>query len=245
MYIETIIMLNYLFDFIILFGVNVILKNNASIKHINLGAITGLLLIPFMFLKLPFVINISVKIIYGLMMVIIAFKYKNICYTLKNFIYMFMLSTIIAGFLYLISLEVNYHIILLVLVPLYLYIIVYTLKQEKRINKYLYNVSLNINQNKLNIKGFLDTGNSVKDYALKNKVIIVSSNIINDYLDNKAFYYLNINTINGSELLRCYKVGDVYINDKRIDKCVIGVTNHLNNSSYDALIPNYLEEDLC
>ena len=245
MYIETIIILNYIFDFIILFSVNIILKNNASLNNINLGAIVGILLIPFMFLDIPFIINVLIKFIYGLMMVIIAFKYKNIYYTMKNFIYMFMLSTIIAGFLYLISLEVNYHIILIILVPLYLYIIIFTLKQEKRINKYLYNISLNINQHEVLLKGLLDTGNSVKDYVLKNRVIIVSNDIINNYLEDRAFYYLNINTINGSELLRCYKINDIYINDKRIDKCVIGVTNHLTNSSYDALIPNYLEEDLC
>ena len=245
MYIELLILLNYIFDFIILFSINIILKNNVTLKRLSLGALFGLLVIPFMFLKIPGVINIIIRFIYGLFMVIITFKYKNIIYTFKNTVYLYMLSTIIAGFLYYLSLEINYQIILIILVPLYLYLISFMIRSEKRMSKYQFDVNLRINANNIKLKGYLDTGNSVRDYVLKNKLIIVSKDAINGYLEDRMFYYLNINTVNGRELLRCYKVNEININNKIINKCVIGVSNHLTNSCYDVLIPNYLEEDLC
>ena len=245
MYIELLVILNYIFDFIILFSINLILKNNVSLKRLSLGALFGLLVIPFIFIKLPSFINILIRFIYGLFMVIVTFKYKNIRYTIQNVIYLYMISTIVAGFLYYLSLEINYQILLIILVPFYLYLISFMVRKEKRMGKYQFNVKLKINSNEVKLKGYLDTGNSVRDYVLKNKVIIVSKDVINKYLENNIFYYLNVNTINGSELLRCYKVNDILIDDKKINKCVIAVSNHLNNALYDALIPNYLEEDLC
>lgn len=245
MYIELLVILNYIFDFIILFSINLILKNNVSLKRLSLGALFGLLVIPFVFIKLPSLINILIRFIYGLFMVVVTFKYKNIRYTIQNVIYLYMISTIVAGFLYYLSLEINYQVLLIILVPFYLYLISFMVRKEKRMGKYQFNVKLKINSNEVKLKGYLDTGNSVRDYILKNKVIIVSKDVINKYLENNIFYYLNVNTINGSELLRCYKVNDILINDKKINKCVIAVSNHLNNALYDALIPNYLEEDLC
>ena len=245
MYIELLLVLNYLFDFIILFSINLLLKNNVSLKRLSLGALFGLLVIPFLFIRLPGLISISIRFIYGFFMVIVTFKYKNIKYTLQNVIYLYMLSTIVAGFLYYLSLEINYQVLLIMLVPLYLYLISFMIRREKRMGKYQFNVRLNINDKDVKLKGYLDTGNSVRDYVLKNKVIIVSKDVINKYLENNMFYYLNVNTVNGSELLRCYKVNKVEINNKKINKCVIAVSNHLTNALYDALIPNYLEEDLC
>lgn len=245
MYIELIIILNYIFDFILLFSVNIVLKNNISLKRLNLGALFGVLTISFIFLEIPNVIMILIRLLLGLLMVIITFKYKNIIYTLKNLLYLYMISTIIGGFLYYLSIEISYQVFLIVLVPFYLYLVYFMIKKDQRIRSYSYNVRVAINNDEIALKGYLDTGNSVKDYILKNRVIIVSNDVINKYLKNNIFYYLNINTVSGSELLRCYKVSKVEINNKVINKCVVGVTNHFKYNSFDALIPNYLEEDIC
>ena len=245
MYIELIILLNYLFDFILLFSVNMVCKNNSSLKRLSLGSLFGLLTIPFLFIKMPVLINILIRLVYGVFMIIIAFKYKNIIYTLKNLFYLYVISTIIGGFLYYLSLEISYQVFLIVLVPFYLYLIYFMIKKERRLSKYAYDVNLVINDHHLSLKGYLDTGNSVKDHMLKNKVIIVSKEAVKEYIKDHFFYYLNINTVNGSELIRCYRVNGVVINNKPINKCVIGVTNHFNDTLFDVLIPNYLEEDLC
>ena len=245
MYIELIILLNYIFDFILLFSVNMVLKNNISLKRLSFGALIGLLTIPIIFIKIPSLLLIILRLLLGLLMIVVTFKYKNMIYTLKNILYLYMISTIMGGFLYYLSLEINYHVFLIVLVPFYLYLVYFMIKKDRRLQTYSYNVNVAINNHEITLKGYLDTGNNVKDYLLKNKVIIVSSKVIKDYLKNKAFYYLNINTVSGSELLRCYKVDKVKINNQIINKCVIGVSNHFNYNAFDALIPNYLEEDIC
>lgn len=245
MYIEELIILDYIFDFIILFSINLILKNNISLKRLLLGSLYSLLLIPLIFIKLPNIINILIRLLFGLSMVIVTFKYKNISYTMRNLIFLYMISTLIAGFLYYLSLEINYHIILIVLVPFYLYLIYFMLKQERRIKKYLFDLEITIKNHNIKLNSYLDTGNSVKDYVLKNRMIIVSKPVLNHLLDNELFYYINIHTINGNELIRCYKVDEIKVNNNIINKCVIGVTNNLNNTLYDALLPNYLEEELC
>ena len=245
MYIELIILLNYIFDFILLFSVNIVLKNNISLKRLSLGALAGLLTIPVIFIKIPPFLLISLRLLLGLLMVIVTFKYKNILYTLKNILYLYMISTIIGGFLYYLSLEVSYQVFLIVLVPFYLYLVYFMIKKDKRLRTYSYGIRVLINHHEITLKGYLDTGNSVRDYLLKNKVIIVSNEVIKSYLKNQSFYYLNINTVSGAELLRCYKVNKVLINNHVIDKCVIGVSNHFRFNAFDALIPNYLEEDIC
>lgn len=245
MYIEAIIVLNFIFDFIILFFVNFILKNKTRYRNLLFASLFGLLLIPFNFIKLPFLLAMLIRVIYGIVMVIIAFRYRNIKYTLRNLIYLYMISTIMAGFLYFLSLEIHYNILLIILVPFYLYLISYMIRDSKRNSKYTYSVQLCINNNKINLNGFLDTGNSVKDYVLKNRVLIVSNNAIERYINDHNFYYLNISTVNGNELLRCYKIDNVLVNERPLNRCVIAVTNHLNNSLYEVLIPNYLEEELC
>lgn len=245
MYIELIIILNYLFDFILLFSVNMVLKNNISLTRLSIGALSGILTIPFIFLRIPYYITIVIRLLYGLVMVIVTFKYKNIIYTIKNLLYLYMISTIIGGFLYYLSIEISYQVFLIVLVPFYLYLVYFMIKKEERIRSYSYNVKVAINNSEIALKGYLDTGNAVKDYLLNNKVIIVSNDVISKYLNNNIFYYLNIKTVSGEELLRCYKVNKVEINNKVINKCVVGVSSHFDHNTFDVLIPYYLEEDIC
>ena len=41
-------------------------------------------------------------------MVLVAFKYKNIKYTLNNLLYLYMCSVILGGFLYMLDIEFSY-----------------------------------------------------------------------------------------------------------------------------------------
>ena len=51
-YIDIVLIINYIFDFILLLSTSVILKRNISIKRIILGSLFGSLTILFLFIEI-------------------------------------------------------------------------------------------------------------------------------------------------------------------------------------------------
>ena len=107
-YIDYVFFINFLFDFIILLGIKKILKRKTSIKRIILSSLFGALSIFILFINMSNLLFTSIKLLFGILMVIIAFSYKNIKYTLNNFAYLMILSVLVGGFLYMINIEAGY-----------------------------------------------------------------------------------------------------------------------------------------
>ena len=100
--------INFIFDFILLFTTKVLLKRNVKIKRIILGSFIGTFSIFILFISMPSFIFFLSKMFFGLIMVIITFKFKDIKYTLNNFFYLMILSIILGGFLYFLNIEAGY-----------------------------------------------------------------------------------------------------------------------------------------
>ena len=99
-YLDYVFFINFIFDFILLFKTKVLLKRNVKIKRIILGSFIGTFSIFILFISMPSFIFFLSKMFFGLIMVIITFKFKDIKYTLNNFFYLMILSIILGGFLY-------------------------------------------------------------------------------------------------------------------------------------------------
>ena len=157
--------------------------------------------------------RLLLELITIILMVTIAFKYKNIRYFLTNMLYTYILSILLGGLIYLFNSKVTLNIYLNYLVIIILSIEVMTLyiKENKKIkntyNNY-YKVDIYFkDKEKISLIGFLDTGNNLYDPYKKRPIILVDKK----YQKEDKFILVPYHTINGEGLLKCIKPEKVYI----------------------------------
>ena len=247
-YVDLIILLNFFLDFILLLSVSLILKRNVKISRIFLGAFAGGISILFLFINISSTILFFVKILISTLMVMITFSYKNIKYTLNNLIYLYLISIILGGFLYYVNVEMSYKntgliffhngmginvVLIIILSPILLG--TYVIKTRKLKEEYSkkYEVSIRfLNNKKINVTGFLDTGNNLSDPYKKRPIIIISKHVLNGY--NPKTILVPCLTVKGNGLIKCFRIKELIINGKKIEKeCLVGISD--NNFQIDGV----------
>ena len=157
--------------------------------------------------------RLLLELITIILMITIAFKYKNIRYFLTNILYTYILSILLGGLIYLFNSKVTLNIYLNYLVIIILSIEVMTLyiKENKKIKntyKNYYKVDIYFkDKEKISLIGFLDTGNNLYDPYKKRPIILVDKK----YQKEDKFILVPYHTINGEGLLKCIKPEKVYI----------------------------------
>lgn len=118
----------------------------------------------------------------------------------------------------------------------------------------LYDVTVYVFDDIFKLKGFLDTGNSLRDPFTSSDVIIVSSDALEKYFPKNKnvseiikesplkIRYLPCNTVSGSKLLPVFKADKVRIKGVSADFTVRGVMiavsdEKIKNGEYQALLP--------
>lgn len=220
-YIDYIFFINFIFDLILLYGINIILKRNTSLFRLLLGSLFGGLTIFILFISINGLLYFIIKIILGIIMILIAFSYKNIKYTFINFIYLIILSILLGGSLYLINNQlgnkmlitnnINLNNIIVLLISLFIIVLYsYINKIYKNNISNIYNITLYIKNQKINLIGYLDTGNNLYDPYFNKPIIILNKGI--DIIYDR-FLLVTYNTISGKGLMKCIFCDKLYIKD--------------------------------
>lgn len=209
-YIDLFFLFNAIMDIIIITSVSILLKRNTTYKRILISSLLGGLSSLMLFTSIN---RLLLELITIILMVIIAFKYKNIRYFLTNILYTYILSILLGGLIYLFNSKVTLNIYLNYLVIIIISIEVMTLyiKENKKIkntyNNY-YKVDIYFkDKEKISLIGFLDTGNNLYDPYKKRPIILVDKK----YQKEDKFILVPYHTINGEGLLKCIKPEKVYI----------------------------------
>lgn len=209
-YIDLFFLFNAIMDIIIITSVSILLKRNTTYKRILISSLLGGISSLMLFTSIN---RLLLELITIMLMVIIAFKYKNIRYFLTNILYTYILSILLGGLIYLFNSKVTLNIYLNYLVIIILSIEVMTLyiKENKKIkntyNNY-YKVDIYFkDKEKISLIGFLDTGNNLYDPYKKRPIILVDKK----YQKEDKFILVPYHTINGEGLLKCIKPEKVYI----------------------------------
>ena len=238
LYLDLIFIINFSFDLILLITVNILLKRKINIYNLILGALIGSLSIFLLFNTLTSFQLFLYKVIISIFMCISTFKFKNLKYTLKNLGYLYMVSTILGGFLYMLNVNFSYkqigiffinkglsinYIILIIISPV---IIFFYIKQNKELkNNYSnYNdVKIILKDNKvLNLVGYIDSGNNL--LYNKKQVIIVNNKLLNKISE---YFLIPYTTLNNKGMLKCIIPKEVYINNILIKKkIIVGIQNN-------------------
>lgn len=239
-YIEMIYILNFLLDFMILYGTKRLLKINKSIIRIIISSIFGSLTTILLELHLTTIELLFIKIIFSFLMIMIAFGIKNI---IKNLLYFYAISTIIGGLIYLFDLNINFYmnfILLMIIFPIIIYLIIKeSINYKVNINnKYL--VTIKYNNKTYKLEGFIDTGNKLKS-PISNKSVI----LVNLKIKFNNVIYIPYKALNTEGIIPCIKPDKVLINNKEYNNYLVGLAKEkFSLKDYNCILPNKLKEDL-
>ncbi len=242
-YIDLVFFINLIMDFYILSGVKFLLKLQTKLYRIILGSIIGSSSILLLFLKLNTLELNIYKILISIIMTYVTFG-KNKFF--NKLFYLYIISIIVGGSLYLINDSLGYKvdsfifinngysinlIILLIISPLIIYLYIKEfLKFKKKINT-TYNVIIKIKNKTINIEAFLDTGNKLIDPYFHRPIILLNKKYIN--LKKHKIIYVPFNSLNNNGILKCIIPEYILIDNKKYDKCLIGISDNLK---YDCIL---------
>ena len=248
-YLDVVFFLNYFFDFILLLSVSILLKRNTKLINIILGSFIGSISIIFLFMDINNIELFIYKFIISILMIITSFNYISLKYTIKNIIYLYLLSIFLGGILYLINNSFDYHnglvfyhnglsinVILIVLItPVLLFFYIKNLKEYKNNYNNYYKLEIYINNKVIKSVSYLDTGNKLK--SLTGKPVILLNNK-DPVFNNLNYTLLPYNTIKDRGFIKCYKPDKVYIEGiGSIYNVVIGIINNkINIDGVDSIL---------
>lgn len=260
-YIDLVLIINFVIDFLLLLTVNVALKRYSKIKRIILGAILGSISLLSLFISLSGISLSVLKFIIGLIMVLVSFGYKNLRYTFYNLLYLFMCSVILGGFLYFLQVQFSYnndgfvfyyeglainYVFILFIAPLILYVFIKSIKILKEIKNYYYKVTIIFsNDFNLCITGFLDTGNKLVDPITNKPIILINKKVVKGKFNIRSPMYVPYNALNNHGLLECVKPKKLYIDDIELQNYLVGFSdNSFKLNGIECLLNYKILEDI-
>lgn len=226
-YIDLLLLLNFGFDFILLLSISVLLRRNVSIHKIMLGAFLGSLSILFLFIPISSLTLFFLKIGISIVMILVAFGYRNLKYTLRNFLYLYTASILLGGILYFLNVQFSYkqegivfyhnglsvnYIFLLICSPLMIYMYVKQGMHLKQNYNHYYKVDLYLPNNKvISLNAFMDTGNVLEDPYFHKPVILIDQKKMIYDINEFGMILVPYKTISGDGLLPCFKANKIKI----------------------------------
>lgn len=209
-YIDLFFLLNLIMDCIIIISTSILLKRKTSTIRIILSSLLGGISSLLLFSNIN---KILLEVISIILMVLIAFGYNKIRYIIKNIIYVYLLSTLLGGIIYLFNIKVSNNVFLtyLIIIIISIEVLILYIKEIKKM-KNIYNNYYKVDiyfkdKEKISVIGFVDTGNNLYDPYKKRPIILLSKKYIRD--DNYILvpYY----TMSGEGLLKCIKPDIIFI----------------------------------
>ena len=216
MYIDLFFIFNVIMDYIIIMSTSILLKRRTSYIRMILSSLIGGISSLVLFTSFN---KIVIEIISIVIMVFISFGYKGIRYLLKNILYMYILSTLLGGIIYLFNIKVSNSMFLtyLIIIVISIEIMILYIKENKKMRN-IYNNYYKVDiyfkdREKLSLIGFIDTGNNLYDPYKKRPVIIVP----NKYIKEDKYILVPYHTINGNGLLKCIKPDIIFMDDQTVE----------------------------
>lgn len=240
-YLEFIFIINYLLDYMILYGTKRILKINTNIIRIYIGSLVGSLSTFLLFIKINNINLFLIKIIISTIMILISFKRINF---FKNIFYFYLISIIIGGTIYLIDLKSNYYLqltLIVIITPIIIFIFGKEIKKYKESIKNKYLVEIKYKNKTYKLEGFIDTGNRLTSPIKKESVILVNLKI-----NSKELIYVPYKALNTNGIIPCIKPDKIIIDNIEVNNCLIGLAkDKFEINGLNCILPNKLKEELC
>ena len=236
-YVDIIVLINFLIDLLLIVSLSFLLKIKTSMLRILLSALFGSFSTIFLFSIHNNILLMVYKFLTSILLVIIAFKYENFNYFKDNLVYLYILSIILGGGIYLLNNSISFNnkglmfehngieinlILLLFISPIILYKYIKSERNYKLTYSNYYDVDIYYSDKKISGTGFLDTGNKLKDPYFHKPIILVNSSLIKDKVKTFLVPYY---TVNNKDLLEVFSPKIVYVNKKKIKNVLVGLSD--------------------
>ena len=106
-YIDIILLINFIIDLLLLLSVSFLLKRRASLTRIIISSSIGSLSTLLLFVIHNNFLLLIYKLLTSIIMIIITFKYNNFHYFKDNLIYLYISSIVLGGTIYLINNQIS------------------------------------------------------------------------------------------------------------------------------------------
>lgn len=241
-YIDLVILINFIFDFVLILITDLLLKRNITIKKVLYGSLIGELSLIVLFLNLNKLSMFLLKLILSILMIVVTFGFKSFKYTITNLIYLFLNGIILGGFIYYMSylfldnigLSIKYvGILILSLLFMIIYYSFYKNIKTNYNNKY--EVIIKYSHNKFIGVGYLDSANKLTSPYSGKPIILVEKRYIN--LNKLKLLPVIYNTLNHTGVINCFKPDEVIVNGKKYN-VLIGLSDTSFNLECEVLLNN-------
>lgn len=254
-YLDLVFIINFFFDFLLLYGTSKILKRQVLLKRLLLGSTTGALSLIFLLFSLTSLELFILKVILSSLIIIITFGRKNF---FQNILYFYILSIILGGTLYLFDITVTYKntgvlfvknsyflniILVLSITPIIIYLYVKEHLNYKTKITHKFQVEIKLNNTSYQLEAILDTGNNLTDPYKKRSIILIDEKV---NIQRKRVIYVPYKALNTTGVIPCILPDKVIINHKEYKNLLIGLsTDKFSLNGISCILPNKLKEDLC
>ena len=241
-YVDLILVLNFGFDMILIFAIALVLRRQTNLKRMLLSALVGSLTTLSLFISMNSFLLFLIKVFISILMVLIAFGYRDIRYVFKNLFYLYTSSIILGGFLYLLSIQFSYKntglvfyynglsvnfIVLIVLSPIIIYAYVKQGIELKNNYSNYYNIDIYLKDGRvIEATGFVDTGNKLEDPYKKRPIILLDKSLISVDYGKDPILLVPYDSLNNHSLLKCIIPDKIFIQGVGFRKnFLVGISN--------------------
>lgn len=256
-YLDLLLVLNFIIDLLLLIAVSIVLRRNASINRLLIASFVGSFSIITLFLDINDIELFLFKLLVSILMVLISFGFHNLRYIFRNMFFLYTISIILGGFLYYLNIVFSYKqndlvfifkgysinmIVLILISPIIIFVYIKQSLHLKNHYSNYYKVDIYLNNKIIKCNAFLDTGNRLKDPYTNKPIILVNKGVINDSL---ATILIPYNTINEVGLLKCINVSKIDIKGIGVKKDVlVGIMNNkIRIDGVDCILHHKLLEE--
>lgn len=221
-YIDLVVLLNFVFDTVLLCSVNYILKRNVSIMKIVCGSFVGEISIVVLWIS-NYYLSFIIKIILSFLVLFVTFGYRDLSYFIKNVTYFYLVSMLLGGGIYFFQNEFKIPYFVIIIIGLFVFMKwIKNICILKNYSSYYYSVDLYINPYEhFKMNAYLDSGNCLKDPYFHRDIILVNKDLIQD---RSNVIYVPFSSLNHSDLLVCINGYKLEIEGKENKKFLIGLS---------------------
>lgn len=260
-YIDVVIAENFIINYFLILITTQIISIRVKTINIFLASLLGSVYTLFIFIpEFNFLTSIIGKTLFVVIMMTITLKSRNISVILKGSLIFFMTSFMFVGVCFFFALMQNnyditkafiiekysskYFLFSGIIIYIFLNRVILYVKDRISLTNLIYDLEMNIDGEKINIRGFLDTGNELREPVTTLPVIIAEKNYFSQIkLDGKNLFNIPYKVINGCndtmlglkvKNIKMYnKSSNILIKDAIICFCD---KNLSKNGDYEALL---------
>lgn len=261
-YVDVLLFINALVNYFMLLGVKVISKAETKRIRIGLGAILGGASSITVLYNLGYLAT-AIKILTGALMILVSFPFISLKSFFKKCLWLFLISFIFGGICFgvytlfdtdlmiyssgTVYFDIDITFLTVCTVISFVAISLISRLTDKKIpKKEFYDITIILGDNKQTLKGFMDTGNNLKEPFSFAPVIVTNEKIYKIFCDDtfkRRERIIPVSTANGDGIIHAIRLDGAIFLGREIHNIYLGCSKNIPEG-YDVLLcPDLLSED--